>query len=400
MQPLIEDGTTRALIQRTVMQVASALARRAPKSPFEITDHALLRNYLESDILFGDREDKAGRLLADAIRRFNEATAPSLGMHDGGARIGWTIAHLASADIANDRCARLDHMLASAVDGWTGHYDLMTGLVGFGIYALERGAAGHGLARAVLERLERTASVHGPGLAWFTPPALLSPHHLEAAPDGYWNLGIPHGVPGVIALLARYVAAGIEAPRARVLLEGAVRFVLSVASPGAFGAGLFPPWVPNRKPISPRLAWCYGDLGVASALLGAGVHANEPTWRREGLALAHACAARTLDQAHIRDGSLCHGAAGIAHMFHRMARATRDEALRTAARAWIVETTRMQSDAAIAGYPRVFEVAGELQFEEDASLLTGCTGVALVLHAAVSEVEPSWDRLLLLDLPI
>jgi hypothetical protein len=398
MRPLIEDGTTRALIQRTVMQIASALSRRSTDSAFEIADHALLRNYLETDVVFGDREDKAGRLLADAIRRFNGS--PALGMDGGGARLGWTIAHLTSSDVANDRCARLDHMLANAAEGWFGDYSLMHGLVGFGVYALERGAAGTSLARTVLERLERTAAVHGPGLAWFTPRDMLPSRHLEAAPDGYWNLGIPHGVPGVIALLARFISAGLEVDRARTMLEGAVRFVLSVAGPSTFGAGLFPPWVPNKKPISPRLAWCYGDLSVASALVGAGLHAREPAWRREGLALAHACAARTLDHAHIRDASLCHGAAGIAHMFHRIARATRDEALTIAARAWIIETTRMQSDAPIAGFPRVFESEGELRFEEDATLLTGCTGVALALHAAISEVEPRWDRLLLLDLPI
>jgi hypothetical protein len=190
------------------------------------------------------------------------------------------------------------------------------------------------------------------------------------------------------------VSAGVEVARARALLEGAVTFLLSVAATGpAFGR--YPPWLPNTKPISSRLAWCYGDLGVAVALVGAGVHARVPAWTREGLALAHGCSSRTLDQTHIHDASICHGAAGIAHMFHRLGRMTNDETLLVAARAWIVETLRMQTDAPIAGYPRVYEVAGELVMEEDATLLTGCTGVALVLHAAISEVDPSWDRLLL-----
>ena len=108
---------------------------------------------------------------------------------------------------------------------------------------------------------------------------------------------------------------------------------------------------------------------------------------------------RTLSQAHIHDAGICHGAAGIAHLFHRMARATGDEQLYLAARAWIVETLRMRSNVAIAGYPRVYESGGELRFEEDATLLTGAIGTALVLHAAISEVEPRWDRLLLVDLP-
>jgi hypothetical protein len=397
MKPLIEDVTKRGLIQRTVMHIASALARREAQTPFEIADHALLRSYLASDVVFPDPDDKAGRLLADAIKKFNGS--PALGLDSGGARIGWMLAHLASPEIAGDRCARLDQMLMRATESWVGEFDLMNGLVGFGVYALERGAGGRALARRVLDLLERNAVAQGDGIAWFTAPDLLPPNHRGRAPDGYWNLGIPHGIPGVIALLARYVAAGIEAPRAKALLDGAIRFMLSVAAVGP-AHGRFPPWLPNDKVISSRLAWCYGDLGIATALLGAGVLAREAMWQREGIALAHACAARTLEQAHIRDASICHGAAGIAHMFHRMARATGDESLLIAARAWIVETMRMQTDAPIAGFPRVFESGGEFQFEEDATLLTGCVGVALVLHAAISEVEPRWDRLLLVDLPI
>lgn len=395
MRPLIDDATTRGLIQRTVMNVASALTRRETTTPFEAADQALLRSYLAFDTVFPDSADRAGRLLADAMRGFNQQNVPRLGIDGGGARIGWTIAHLASREVANDRCARLDQMLAAATHGWIGDFDLMNGLVGFGVYALERGDAGRALAVSVLDKLERTAARYGNGLAWITSPDLLPPNHLAVAPGGYWNLGIPHGVPGVAALLARYVARGIEVERARRLLDGAVTFLLEAAATGpAFGR--YPPWLPNAGPISSRLAWCYGDLGVAVTLVGAGVHARVPAWTQEGLALAHACSARTLDQTHIHDASICHGAAGIAHMFHRLGLQTRDEKLLIAARAWIVEVLRMQSDAPIAGYPRVFEVGGELMFEEDATLLTGCTGVALVLHAAISEVDPSWDRLLLI----
>lgn len=401
MRPLIEDVTTRGLIQRTVMQIASALAQREAETPCELADQALLRSYLASDVVFPDPEDRAGRLLADAVRRFSRDRRAALGLDGGGARIGWTIAHLASAQVAGDRCARLDAMLCEALapPTWNGHYALLDGLVGFGVYALERGAAGRQLAMRVLDHLEAMAIRSERGIAWFTRPALLPAKHVETSPEGYWDLGIPHGNPGVIALLARYIAAAIEPQRARVLLEGAVKLVLSVAAPSP-SAGRYAAYLPTTKPVSSRLAWCYGDLGIASTLVGAGMLAREPAWQREGLALARACAARTLEQAHIRDASLCHGAAGIAHVLHRIGRAIGDPALLTAARAWIVEALRMQSDAPIAGYPSVYEIAGELALEPDATLLTGCAGVALVLHAAISEVEPRWDRMLLLDLPM
>ena len=393
MRPLIVDVKTRGLIERTVREIRDALAKRPARTPFEMCDHAIASAYLSG----GD--DSGGRLLAEAVRKFNGHT-PALGIDGGAARLGWTIAHLASREVADDRCARLDHMLAHAVRDWIGEFDLMNGLVGFGVYALERGMSGRALAKSVLDRLERSATGHGGGLAWFTAGEYLPANHAKAAPDGYWNLGIPYGVPGVIALLARFVVAGIEVRRARALLEGAMRFLLSTTEPPAsVDVGRFPPWLPYQKRVSTRLAWCYGDLGVAAALMGAGLHVGIDAWTREGVALARTCAARTLEQAHIHDANICHGAAGIAHLFHRMARATNDQTLYTAARAWIDETLRARNDAPIAGYPRVFEEGGDLRMEEDATLLTGCAGVALVLEAAISEIEPKWDRLLLVDLP-
>ena len=397
MRPLIDDEPTRGLIQTTVRDIAIALSLRERATAFEASDLALLRSYLEPDIVFPATDDTPGRLLAESMRRFNGSQA--LGLFGGAARIGWTIAHLASNTVAGDMCARLDRLLAHALsDGWIGEYDLCSGLVGFGIYALERGPAGHGLAMRVLEHLERMATSDGDAIAWHTAPELLPLAHLDRAPDGYWNLGLAHGVPGVIAMLSRFIAAGIEVPRSRALLDGAVRYLLAVPDPVGPHVGRYPPWEPNHKPVSTRLAWCYGDLGVAAALLGAASRAKVPAWH-EGLALARACAARTLSQAHIHDASICHGAAGIAHLFHRMARATGDEQLYLAARAWIVETLRMRTNVGIGGYPRVYEAGGELALDDDGSLLTGAVGVALVLHAAISEVEPRWDRLLLVDLP-
>lgn len=396
-RPLIDDDAKRAHVQRTVTDITKELEAKPSATPFEAADHAVLRSYLAADIIFPDAHDVAGRKLAEAIKRF--AGDPALGLFGGGCRIGWTLAHLASREVAGDACDRLDHMLEQALAGWIGDYDLSNGLVGFGVYALERGEAGRPIALRVLDHLDRLATVHGGGIAWHTAPELLPENHLEVAPDGYWNLGLAHGVPGVIALLARFVGAGIDVARSRALLDGAIRFLMAAAPPSTNLHGRYPTWLPSDKPASPRLAWCYGDLGVATALLGASIHANEPTWRTQALALARACAARTLEQAAIHDAGICHGAAGVAHLFHRMARATGDATLMQAARAWIDEVLRMRSDTGLGGYARVYEQAGELQFDDDATLLTGAVGTALVLHAAISGLEPAWDRLLLVDLP-
>src|SRR5262249_11510965 len=152
----------------------------------------------------------------------------------------------------------------------------------------------------------------------------------------------------------------------------------------------------SRYTPSSRLAWCYGDLGVAAALLGAGLAIEHAEARDEGLALALDCAARSYQDAHITDAGVCHGAAGIAHLFNRMAQATGEPRLHDAAVTWIDHTLAMRTDEPLAGFPANNpDDDGRRHYVPDATLLTGAGGVALVLHAACSEVEPAWDRLLL-----
>lgn len=134
----------------------------------------------------------------------------------------------------------------------------------------------------------------------------------------------------------------------------------------------------------------------ALALVGAGVHAREPAWRDEGLALARDCATRTPE---LKDACFCHGAAGAAHLFHRMAAATGDTVLTEAARTWLHRVLAMRNAEPIAGFPRMYIEREHRVVQPDASLLDGAPGVALVLHAAISDVEPTSDRRLLADFP-
>src|SRR5208283_4546144 len=72
-------------------------------------------------------------------------------------------------------------------------------------------------------------------------------------------------------------AAGVAVAKAHPLLEGAVRSLLAQQTPGGFPAG-----TEKEQADQPaRLAWCYGDPGVAAALLRAARLVNEPAWERE-----------------------------------------------------------------------------------------------------------------------
>src|SRR6185295_14504961 len=147
-------------------------------------------------------------------------------------------------------------------------------------------------------------------------------------------------------------------------------------------------WLPAEPQWTGRVAWCYGDLGVAVALLAAATATGRDDWRRDSLALAHGTAKRPFETSQVVDTALCHGAAGVAHLFNRLAQATGDGELARTADGWFARTMEMRRSDGIAGFPRGMVRDGVAVYEPAVDLLNGATGVALALHAAISPIEP------------
>jgi hypothetical protein len=403
-QPVIVDPERRAAIAAVIVEIVAAVEawrRDHPASPDENADYATLRIYTATDDTVPDPGDEAGQALAASVAGVADRQEP--GLYGGVARIAFVVGHISAGDDADTACEIIEASLLRYLERPTELYDLISGLVGIAVPVLQRIADGRPspssepLARTVLAQLERLARPMPHGLAWHTPPTLLPPWQREVAPDGYINLGLAHGIPGIIAILARYLAAGVEVARARTLLDGAVSYLRSVALPTP--GSRYPAWLPMKRADAPnRVAWCYGDLGVAVALMSAASATGRDDWRAEALALAHGMAARAPEASQVIDTGLCHGAAGIAHLFNRIAQAAGDAELGRAADAWFGRTLAMRRGEAIGGFPRGNPAGGNLVWEPAADVLTGASGVALALHAAITPIEPAWDQILLADL--
>jgi hypothetical protein len=400
-QPLLRGALgdrARARVQAIVDDLAAGEQSAAgdPSLAEGSAGLALLHGYLAQGSV-------AVRCLADATAAV--ADRPALAsLYSGLAGVGWAVAHLRGrlpglddeTDLAEIDEVLLDHLAQSP---WTEDYDLIGGLVGFGVYALERlpGAAAVACLEQVIERLAETAEHAPEGVTWWTNPAWLSAETAAKHPHGYYNLGLAHGVPGVIALLGQACAAGVAVARARLLLEGAVSWLLAQEGPGGFSY-----WVEPEGPASPaRLAWCYGDPGVAAALLGAARCVGEPTWERAALAIARRAARRPAEEAGVVDAGLCHGAAGLGHLFNRLFQATGEPEFGEAARSWFGRTLGLcRPGRGVGGY-EAWQLGddGALTWVADPGLLTGAAGIALALRAATTAVEPAWDRVLLVAVP-
>ena len=302
---------------------------------------------------------------------------------------------------AVDDMSEIDESLLTAIAApWTGDYDLINGLTGFGVYALERFPRPTAVRclEAIVDRLDETVEVLGAGLTWFTASELMFPHQRERYPRGGYNLGVAHGVPGVIAFLAAACRRGIRSERARPLLEGAVRWVWSQR----LSEQRFPAWVvPGIEAKPSRLAWCYGDPGIAATLLSAARALGNDEWERAAFDIALRAATAAPEDAGVEDAGLCHGAFGLAHVYNRIYQAGGDARFADAARLWYRRGLDMRRpERGIAGFES-WELDADMQlgWREDPGFLAGAAGVGLALLAGLTSVEPEWDRLLMLAIP-
>jgi lantibiotic modifying enzyme len=319
--------------------------------------------------------------------------------------VGWLLRHLEDRifETDEDLGAEVESTLLQGVAQYSSLWapELIAGLSGFGLYFLERlpGEPARQGAEEVIGQLAATAEEKDGAIAWFTAANRVPPSHQKTFPDGYYNLGVSHGIPGAIGFLAGAHRRGVAAGEARRLAAGAVRWLLAHRLPAETG-NTFPGYAgPGIEPEPTRLAWCYGDPGVAAVLLLAARSFDREDWEREALAAARLSARRRSGGIEVVDAGLCHGAAGIGHIFHRLFRATGDEALREAALFWLGRALEIrQPDKGPGGFrSSSFDENGQEVLTEDSGFLTGAAGIGLALLAAISPVEPEWDRLLLLS---
>lgn len=364
---------------------------------------ALLHAYLGRAGLGRHYVERAAAFLKIAIEAV--ATTPmSASLYSGFTGVAWTVEHLRSLFKSSDHDPneQIDEVLLELVQDspWLGEYDVIGGIVGVGVYGLERAArgvpTGAHLVEQVVARLSETAEARGDGATWRTRPEWMGPENRENFPMGNYNLGVAHGVPGIIAFLAMACNAGVSTRTTRELLERAMRWVLASRlsaelqnkSGAIFGYN-------EGEPYPARTAWCYGDPGVATALLQAARATNSAAWETIALDAALASARRPDDKAGVVDASICHGAAGNGHLFNRLWHATGNDAFLVAARHCFDKTLAMRdSSKGLGGYPTWVRD----KYVDDAGLLTGITGVALGLVAAATSVLPDWDRPLLTNL--
>lgn len=365
--------------------------------------------------------DEAIRFLDRSAEALSSSVTPP-SFYSGFTGVAWTMEHLDGRLFENEEDGQetIDEVVLEFLDSEaaSAEFDIIQGLAGFGVYALERGSLP--TAEACLERVIRSLGARATrderGVRWFSPPERLPEHQREQYPEGNVNAGAAHGLPGVLPVLAGAAEAGVAESEARELLEGAVTWMLDhrLDPDPETGSRCHLPyaWLASGEAggAASRLAWCYGDPGAAASLLCAARQVGRKDWEEEAIRMALDAAQRPPSESGIQDAGLCHGAAGLAHLYHRFSQAHDDPRLAETARFWFRWTLDFRDQklrdgegAGVAGFPawasEPGQFTGKLSWRDDSGFLTGAAGVGLALLAAIGDLDPAWDRILGVTLP-
>jgi hypothetical protein len=388
---------------------------------------AVLWGYLDSCFV-GEGWDITGREHLELAVRSAEATAQvPLGLFSGlsglafgawqlsrgGTRYQRLLARLDEA-ICDQSITLADNVRARHHGVTVGDFDVISGLSGVGAYLLCRRDQPDTRAAlsSVIDALIQLASAEANVPRWLTPAGLMWDEGMkEVYPHGNLNCGLAHGIPGPLAFLSQSHRAGSAVPGLTEAITRMADWLCENRYDDAWGinwptavpleraeglaGGALRPGSARSAPDGPsRCAWCYGSPGIARALWLAGEALDRDNYRSLAVASMEDVFRRPVTARRIDSPTFCHGIAGLLAIALRFARDTGSSIFIEQSHSLVKQILDSYQPESLLGF-RNLEV-GDHEMDQP-GLLDGAPGVALVLLAAATNIEPTWDRLFLLS---
>ena len=277
------------------------------------------------------------------------------------------------------------------------NFDFLHGAIGVGLYFISDLNNKSSLAHVseLVDKIEDLSIKDGKGILKWESLVIGSNNNLKLV----YNLSLSHGMASIIAFLAKTYQKGINKTKSKKILVSAINYLLKNKNDISKYNCYFPSWICNTdENRQSRLAWCYGDLGISVALYNAAKVLNDTSLEEFALkVLHHSSCRRDLPKEFVIDAGLCHGTAGIAHIFYRMYWNTKDKAFYETANFWFEKTLEMSNFSnGLAGY-KAYRSKENGSWQKEYGILEGISGISLALHSWVTQTEPTWDECLLLS---
>lgn len=263
---------------------------------------------------------------------------------NGAAGLGYIICYLNNAlslelDIENDLSDLDEYIYNSAIDFVEqGNLDCLHGAGGILFYFTERGNEGY-LNKLVPIILSK--SIKSTNGEWFQNLSL------GEEQDDIANFSISHGMAGLLIIILKSTPylddKNIKIVRKK--LKECTKFINTFYSPLDLKANknsFYPPSVDvsNHNPwYNCRLAWCYGDLGIALLFYEVGKFLDDDILINKAKKIGHQTLLRkSPEETGISDPFYCHGTAGISSLYYKLYLVSEDETYIDGMNYWMKKT--------------------------------------------------------------
>ncbi len=324
---------------------------------------------------------------------------------NGIAGFGWALQHLFDQNFIDldldELLTPFDNFLFAQMqlDLSKKDYDFLHGAMGYGFYFLKRLSSSSNINSkqryqeflvVLVEELEKMAIYEGATTCW---ESVLS---IEQGNKGY-NLSLSHGMSSIVFLLSRLHKSKIERNRVATLVSGAINYMKKYEKTTEEGISLFPSWIDPKVSVeyNSRLAWCYGDIGIARAFdWGAEVLHDLELKKKAEAIFVHTGARQSAESSKVVDAGYCHGSFGNAHIFHQLVQKFPTAGFEKVGQFWLNDGLSRKTDDPEEPYMQ-WGGANE-KWEFRLNLLEGLSGIGLTLIDFLSEKENTWDECLML----
>jgi hypothetical protein len=294
--------------------------------------------------------------------------------------------------------ADIDEIVAGILDREADRLrlDLLGGLVGAGVYALSRTTpAADDCIRIVIRELRTRAVECADGMFWFRSGRFTSEYEQTHFGNAVIDLGVAHGLAGIIGFLGQAVGRDVEKPIAASLLDGAARWLIHrYESEDRYERT--PDGLAPILKLADKATWCRGILGASVALLIAARAAEHEALEEFALRAVEGArvAAERLEAAS--ESGICHGSAGLMLGLRRAYDLVGTDDLLRGSETWLAKVlAERQIGTGIGGFRARHGYT--LEWTQDPGLLSGSAGVALSILHAFRDVELPWDFMLMLS---
>lgn len=211
--------------------------------------------------------------------------------------------------------------------------------------------------------------------------------------NGNFNLGMAHGIPGILISLCKIYSRKREGKTEEAIRKCADFLEMFLEKTemrwGAYVS--FETYLEGKiKSVATRDAWCYGTPGVSYALYIAGVVIKEKRYKDMAI---RAMLSVTKNLQGIYSPTFCHGFAGVAYIFLRFYEMTNIKEFQIFAKFLKNEIWKYYNET----YPVGFRNIENSQNTDQIGLLSGVSGVLLVLLAFEDIHRTRWDAAFQLD---